>query len=226
MGILILIAIAAVVAFSIYQILTSTNTLRNLLAAGKWKEANGETDRLITLTTHLAMMGKFINYECPRLDYQELNYIPCSILHTIDQLWVQYSNGHFGFSVQLSILEECKKNNWKKQEIMSKKKSREEYVSVYSGAKTFVKDWTPQLNYELGEAVELVMLWEKVGWTVKGFCDDEPDSFYFYTRLHSISDFNYSLMTPKGHLPIFCNRNFQGADFYTLGILQQLKKCN
>jgi hypothetical protein len=33
---------------------------------------------------------------------QLLNF-PCTDLRTIDGLWVKYSNGHFGFSVQKEI---------------------------------------------------------------------------------------------------------------------------
>ena len=33
----------------------------------------------------------------------ELLNFPCTDLRTIDRLWVKYSNGHFGFSVQKEI---------------------------------------------------------------------------------------------------------------------------
>ena len=36
---------------------------------------------------------------------EDINRFPCEDLRTIDQLWVKYSNGRFGFSVQKRIYE-------------------------------------------------------------------------------------------------------------------------
>jgi hypothetical protein len=69
--------------------------LRDLLAAGKWKEADKETARLM-----LKVAGRE-NYG--RLDIKSTDNFPCEDLRTIDQLWVKYSNGRFGFSVQKRI---------------------------------------------------------------------------------------------------------------------------
>ena len=41
------------------------------------------------------------------LGRQDLETFPCTDLLTIDRLWVEASNGHFGFSVQKKIWEEC-----------------------------------------------------------------------------------------------------------------------
>ena len=41
------------------------------------------------------------------LDEESINNFPCKDLRTIDQLWVKYSKGHFGFSVQKRIWIEC-----------------------------------------------------------------------------------------------------------------------
>ncbi|MEH2304569.1 GUN4 domain-containing protein [Nostoc sp.] len=73
--------------------------LRDLLAAGKWKEADEET---------LAVMLKASSREKEGwLNIESINNFPCTDLRTIDQLWVKYSNGHFGFSVQKKIYLEC-----------------------------------------------------------------------------------------------------------------------
>ncbi|MBW4631740.1 MAG: GUN4 domain-containing protein [Iphinoe sp. HA4291-MV1] len=40
------------------------------------------------------------------LDVESINNFPCTDLSTIDQLWVKYSNAHFGFSVQKRIWQE------------------------------------------------------------------------------------------------------------------------
>ncbi|MEH2253866.1 GUN4 domain-containing protein [Nostoc sp.] len=69
--------------------------LRDLLAARNWKEADNETS-LVTLQA----VGKD---ERNWIDPDELLNFPCTDLHTIDRLWVKYSNGRFGFSVQKNI---------------------------------------------------------------------------------------------------------------------------
>ncbi|MEO1069927.1 MAG: GUN4 domain-containing protein, partial [Cyanobacteria bacterium J06638_6] len=73
--------------------------LRNLLKAGKWKEADQETGRCM-----LEALGRKEN------DYihsEELQNFPCADLRTIDALWVKYSKGKWGFSVQKRIYVEC-----------------------------------------------------------------------------------------------------------------------
>lgn len=71
--------------------------LRDLLADGKWKEADEET---------LTVMLKAAGREKQRyLDSKSFETFPCADLRTIDRLWVKYSNGHFGFSVQKRIWE-------------------------------------------------------------------------------------------------------------------------
>jgi uncharacterized caspase-like protein len=73
--------------------------LRDLLKAGQWKEADEET---------LQVMLKAANRVSDRyLDIASLKNFPCKDLRTIDQLWVTASDGHFGFSVQKKIWEDC-----------------------------------------------------------------------------------------------------------------------
>jgi hypothetical protein len=69
--------------------------LRDLLAAGKWKEADYET--------FLVMLQAVGRKEPDYIRLEELLNFPCADLRTIDQLWVKYSNGRFGFSVQKEI---------------------------------------------------------------------------------------------------------------------------
>ncbi|MBD2360896.1 GUN4 domain-containing protein [Anabaena minutissima FACHB-250] len=69
--------------------------LRDLLAAKNWKEADKETYRVM-----IQAVGK---EEGDWFTSDELLNFPCTDLRTIDRLWVKYSNGHFGFSVQKEI---------------------------------------------------------------------------------------------------------------------------
>ncbi len=69
--------------------------LRDLLKAGQWKEADQET---------LAVILKAANREQEEyLNVESIENFPCTDLHTIDQLWIKYSNGQFGFSLQKEI---------------------------------------------------------------------------------------------------------------------------
>ncbi len=69
--------------------------LRDLLAAGNWKDADHET-YLVMLKVVGRSRGDWIRDE-------ELLNFPCTDLRTIDSLWVKYSSGRFGFSVQKKI---------------------------------------------------------------------------------------------------------------------------
>ena len=73
--------------------------LRDLLREGDWKGADQETaDRM------LEAIGKPDWSKVSREDWPNF---PCADLETIDGLWVHYSQGKFGFSVQKEIYVKC-----------------------------------------------------------------------------------------------------------------------
>lgn len=74
--------------------------LRDLLKAGKWRDADRETFEVM-----IRAVGKKYDHWLSR---DELLNFPCTDLHTIDRLWVKYSQGKFGFSVQKKIYVICK----------------------------------------------------------------------------------------------------------------------
>jgi uncharacterized caspase-like protein len=69
--------------------------LQNLLAAGKWQAADRQTLQLMLQVAGRVKEG-WLNIEA-------INTFPHIHLDTIDQLWVKYSQGRFGFSVQRQI---------------------------------------------------------------------------------------------------------------------------
>ncbi len=69
--------------------------LEQLLKSGKWKEADRET-----ATKMFEVAGRTKEEWL----IEDVYDFPCEDLRTIDQLWVKYSNGYFGFSVQKRIL--------------------------------------------------------------------------------------------------------------------------
>lgn len=71
--------------------------LRDLLAAGKWKEADVETTRAMLQAAKREEEGWF--------RYEDIENFSCEDLGIIDRLWLSASQGKFGFSVQKEIYE-------------------------------------------------------------------------------------------------------------------------
>lgn len=69
--------------------------LQELLAAKKFKEADLETSRLI-----LEIIGC---KDKDALKPDQIKHFPCNPLKVINRLWLMYSEGRFGYSVQASI---------------------------------------------------------------------------------------------------------------------------
>jgi serine/threonine-protein kinase len=68
--------------------------LRELLAAQSWRRADQVTQRL---------MVQVCGREAGRLRLEEIRHFPCDALYMINYLWLDYSNGLFGFSMQKEI---------------------------------------------------------------------------------------------------------------------------
>jgi uncharacterized caspase-like protein len=89
--------------------------LRNVLAAKKWKDADEETAKVMLK----AADKELLCYLCK----EDIKNFPATDLCTINQLWVKYSEGRFGFSVQKQIYLQVSKNydrlgdclGWKKE---------------------------------------------------------------------------------------------------------------
>jgi hypothetical protein len=73
--------------------------LETYLKNGQWREADEETTRLMLLIAKREDEGY--------LDVESIEKFPCPELRTIDKLWVDYSKGKFGFSVQKKVWIDC-----------------------------------------------------------------------------------------------------------------------
>lgn len=91
--------------------------LRDFLKAGCWREADEET-----LAVMLAVSGR---EEEGWLDSESIENFPCTDLRTIDQLWIKYSDGRFGFSVQKRIWDSVGKDYGKFGDCVGWSKDRE-----------------------------------------------------------------------------------------------------
>ncbi|MFN7554747.1 GUN4 domain-containing protein, partial [Microcystis sp.] len=87
--------------------------LEDLLKRQQWKEADEETARVMLQAANRTNRTKE-----GWLRVEDIDNFPCEDLRTIDQLWVKYSGGRFGFSVQGQIyreiggMEEYNERNW------------------------------------------------------------------------------------------------------------------
>lgn len=75
--------------------------LQQFLAAGKWHAADEETWNVMCHA-----LGKPLG---SYLHSGDLDNFPCEDLSNIDQLWLKYSGGHFGLSVQTQIYEDMER---------------------------------------------------------------------------------------------------------------------
>ena len=76
--------------------------LRELLAAKQYRQADLETFKMMSIAVLQVEDGWFEESDIARF--------PCTDLQTINQLWLRYSNGHFGFSVQKEIYNQLEGN--------------------------------------------------------------------------------------------------------------------
>lgn len=68
--------------------------LRDLLAAGEWEKADDETRlKLIEMAGEEAVIRGWVYFT-------EVKDIPIADLRTVDDLWLSYSKGRYGYSVQ------------------------------------------------------------------------------------------------------------------------------
>ncbi|MEG4080644.1 GUN4 domain-containing protein [Microcoleus sp. Pol8_D6] len=89
--------ILALISREINTVLTIDYTrLSSLLKAGEWKKADQETCDIIVKIANRDFEGN-------------LRILPRDDLHTINQLWSQNSNGHFGFKAQKQIYSDVSK---------------------------------------------------------------------------------------------------------------------
>lgn len=88
--------------------------LRDLLLKKRWRDADQETARL---------MFRAVDRErkscSDKLELRNLREFPCEDLSIINSLWVKYSQGKFGFSVQNRIDKETEKNQHLSQQNIS-----------------------------------------------------------------------------------------------------------
>lgn len=139
--------------------------LRNLLVARNWKEADRETTNKIC-----ELMGTYLG---GTLEEQNIINLSSKDIYTINKLWLKYSKGRFGFSVQKQI-----------------------YNTMRIEYEYRTKENTSWFSRLFGDDMQRVFLdktdrlCDCLGW---------PRIITNYLTY----EFKYSLSAPKGHLPSF-----------------------
>jgi hypothetical protein len=158
----------------------SYTRLRDLLAEGKWREADQETGKMMLNVGNATVERKiqsgeykYATVDNHRVSCQSADYFPCTDLCTIDRLWLKYSNGRFGFSVQKRIISELGEDalsllSFKKRGKGTDSQARKERI-------------------ELGE--EFI---KRIGWY-------DPDNLGQYTKKYN--DLTFAIQASYGHLP-------------------------
>ncbi|MBT9311747.1 GUN4 domain-containing protein [Leptothoe kymatousa] len=87
--------------------------LINYLANARWQEADRETENIMLGVANCKSRGY--------LDVNDIKAFSCEDLQLIDQLWLKFSGGRYGFSVQQEIYLNCSgKTNYKYSEKVEK----------------------------------------------------------------------------------------------------------
>ncbi len=76
--------------------------LQTLLVAMRWQEADTETRKIMLKLANCQAQGY--------IDLKSMQNIPCIDLRSIDSLWLNYSNCHFGFSIQNYLWQKSEEN--------------------------------------------------------------------------------------------------------------------
>lgn len=87
--------------------------LRDCLQAGEWELGDRETGRIVLgIAEKLRSpegLSKADKKSSPPINYlteEDWQKFPCEDVYILDRLWSDYSNGHFGFTVQAQIWQE------------------------------------------------------------------------------------------------------------------------
>lgn len=103
----------------LFSIKIDYSNLENLLASKQWKEADRETSIIYKhiVSNYLREEGLYGLVKLDFLGQEEavlfMGNLPCQKLKTLDELWLKYSKGQFGFSVQAQIFNSIASNNRK-----------------------------------------------------------------------------------------------------------------
>lgn len=146
-----------------------TSALRVLLVSGRWEEADRETLRIMLKIAGREQQGW--------LDVASIQNFPLEELYAIDRLWVESSNGWFGFSVQQQIWENVGGN------LKANDKIYEAFGDIVGWRVD--KKWlqldelTFDISSPVGHLPAIAVRLGGLGWGVNGFWWERRDAYVF-----------------------------------------------
>ncbi|MBD2500505.1 GUN4 domain-containing protein [Anabaena azotica] len=188
---------------------TSTNTFRLVrfrlpemyrqlacyLAAGMLKEADEETFKVMLKVAKREKQGY--------LGLDDIQEFPCEDLRIIDQLWVNYSNGRFGFSVQKKIYLDV-------GGILEGRETSSSFKQVFAFLKSIYTRFGGKVRGEDDKRCKAYEHFgERVGWVV--------DKHWMAS-----SETNYHTSAPRGYLPLVKNVGIKQRRSY---LFSRLDNC-
>ncbi|MEA5558566.1 GUN4 domain-containing protein [Nodularia spumigena] len=181
-----------------FQVPTRYAQLAYYLAAGMWKEADKETLKVMLEVAGCEKQGY--------LELEDIRQFPCEDLRTIDKLWVDYSNGHFGFSVQKEIyLEEGG--------ILEGNRTSSPFKKALAPFRWIYERFGGKVRDEDDEKYEALDAYvDRVGWRVEQEWIGREQVIYSTSAL-------------KGHLP-FWSGDCELTGVFLSSLASRLVKCN
>jgi hypothetical protein len=146
-----------------------TTTLQELLLSGKWQDADQETLKVMLNVTGREQEGW--------LDVTSIQICPIETLRAIDNLWVQSSNGRFGFSVQQHIWESVGGNIKADDKIYGAFGDRVGWRVQKKWLQ--VNDLTFNLSSPIGQLPAVAVRLGGLSWGVDGFWWDRREAYVF-----------------------------------------------
>ena len=176
-----------------------------LLKEKLWKEANQET-RVVMLEAANCTKTKFGK----TFDCDSIYRLPCTDLRIINNLWLKYSNGHFGFSIQRHIYDFvdkdfdqfCKHVGW--AGFWLRKTTSAKGLTDFPR----IQKWNP--------FQEIQTLRQELNSLFSNLSNQEFPNPELWRELI------FSLKAPKGHLPVLTSQR-ETAVFPNL--IERLREC-
>jgi GUN4-like len=164
--------------------------LRNCLAVKDFESANKETKSIFQKISYINL-----NLSDPDPENMITPRIPCTDICTIDRLWVKYSQGRFGISVQHDIWINIYASLYKeKQEFDKREKIERDADELSFWAQ---EDAWSKLN-------------DIVGWKSNNF---------------GLISLIYQVSAPQGHLPLIYSPNNINHYSALIGLFIRLRSC-
>ena len=172
--------------------LQNYSRLEQLLEAGEWRQADQETARLIEQSTQSQSWDGYT----ASLASQQVKGLPCTDLQMLNSLWLKYSNGRFGFSVQKQIYEQIlgRLSNPSQTPQVAKIMPQATQRGENSG-KSVLQKMFNDLDAAFGGTEAQREFRREIGWD-RYQSTSQP-------AINPQSQLSFSLAAPAGHLPTY-----------------------